>query len=571
MFKFITLTNGKITGAFYEADENQIEKIAGSKFDFKTLEDGTIVQKIAFVDENGDKIEIFKVPFKSDLDTWHKGINDNTFEESIENLPAKFLLRVGDFGTDDLITFSGSEITNITELIIKYSNGAWATITETVASGTTITGLWEVSGTDLVIGNDGTNYFTGQIASVLGYNSGSTLIFESVLTGQGDYEYDLVNNNHGTWSGTGDRYTYDLEGSTYAAQNGYSLWEHATEPSIQVPFDVNGDALILTPGTDIPTGYTKTRDVAGGSNWNMADVLVDMEAEAPVLQCNTTGIAYVDSNAAYGLILDCVIKKQNASHSVVAFIIDDLLAVGATDGYNLVLKTDESIQLRRKTNELFITEIDYVNSNQNYRILIWRNSVINEFITGGIGTFAAYIQGKTYVITSTNYLMPNLADMELIDVSGGSGANPVTDNMYTTSNYYYADFRLNDQISKIKINNKYISPYEFTVDSGAYSIIDNPANEIFNRLNTTRQTAISRASDHYDAAHPYQYHINEIADPRIYDTFFEAAFKDKIFGKVTLDGDDIIGWSEELNYGDQKVGDELLTVEEYCGIDSIYP
>jgi len=93
--------------------------------------------------------------------------------------------------------------------------------------------------------------------------------------------------------------------------------------------------------------------------------------------------------------------------------------------------------------------------------------------------------------------------------------------------------------------------------------------DIFDRSNTTRQTDLSRASDFYDAAHPYRYNVAEISDPRIYDTFFEALYKDKIFGKVELDGTDIIRYDEQLNYDTQKTGGGLISVEEYCGIRSL--
>jgi len=62
MFKFITLSNGKIVQALYEADEDQVAKITGSKYDFKELTDGNTTQKIAFVDADGNKVDIFKIP-----------------------------------------------------------------------------------------------------------------------------------------------------------------------------------------------------------------------------------------------------------------------------------------------------------------------------------------------------------------------------------------------------------------------------------------------------------------------------------------------------------------------------
>jgi hypothetical protein len=164
--------------------------------------------------------------------------------------------------------------------------------------------------------------------------------------------------------------------------------------------------------------------------------------------------------------------------------------------------------------------------------------------------------------------------MELVDVSGGSGTNPVTDNTYTTSNYLVVDNDAGDQVSKININGKYISPYDFTVSTGAYSIIDNPDNAIFNRSNATRQTAASRASLFYDVNHPFVGHITEYADPRIYNKsgaeFFTPSYRDRIFGKVKRDGTDIIRYDEQENYATQKVGGDLTNVTNYNKITDIY-
>ena len=42
-------------------------------------------------------------------------------------------------------------------------------------------------------------------------------------------------------------------------------------------------------------------------------------------------------------------------------------------------------------------------------------------------------------------------DYQLVDVSGGSGSNPVTDNTFTTSNFFVADLDTGDSIANIEI------------------------------------------------------------------------------------------------------------------------
>lgn len=577
------------------------------------------------------------VPFKDNFNTWHKTVSGVDFAESINNLPAKFLPRVADFnGTDDLINLSS--VINIGKIHTITINLQIRTATSTHAllgllgsstnflsynniirvnyfiNGASNTFVYQLLPTDkeLKIVRNGINVelfiddvskgaivlsapnnidftfsqigarnsglFTNGLISCIKVDSTDQTSFLMYPTGQGGFDYDLVSGTvYGTWSGTGTRFDYDSEGSTYPNTNGYSLWEHATSDPIQVPFDINGLPLSLTAGVDIPAGYTWTRDViAGNDKHNIYDSLVDMEYGS-LLQNDTAGIAYATQTDAYGLVLDVIVNKLGDTKTLnIDFISSFSDHVPNTNGYFIQLSSQEVLKIFKVTTAptadiLLETTSSYILINTDYRILIWRNETLNQFTTGAIGTFAVYIQGKNKPITTTEYLVPNTNEMELVNVSGGSGTNPVTDNTHTISNYLVTDLDAGDQASKIKVNGKYISPYDFTVSTGAYSIIDNPDNAIFNRTNATRQTATSRASLFYDANFPFRYHINEIADPRIYDTFFETAYQDRVFGKVLLDGTDIIRYDEQLNYDVQRTVGELPSVLSYCKISDIYP
>ncbi len=57
-FQYITLTNGEIVKAVYEAEESEAPETITISYDFKELTNGNISQKIAFVNENGNKIKL---------------------------------------------------------------------------------------------------------------------------------------------------------------------------------------------------------------------------------------------------------------------------------------------------------------------------------------------------------------------------------------------------------------------------------------------------------------------------------------------------------------------------------
>lgn len=56
---------------------------------------------------------------------------------------------------------------------------------------------------------------------------------------------------------------------------------------------------------------------------------------------------------------------------------------------------------------------------------------------------------------------------------------------------------------------------------------------ILDRSSETYQTAVSRVADDYDVSNPFRYHVDNIADPRIYSTFFEVGYAARFFSKIT--------------------------------------
>ncbi len=537
----------------------------------------SLLKRIGLLKQKG-LLAIQRPPFFSDLDTWHKGITDNDFAEKINNLPAKILPRIAAFnGIDDVFVSStpivligdcticcrmyANNLDSSIQYILRNSDtspssefigiflinnkiscyvGAvsdvlqsgvitnqWYDIIITSTSGVTqmyinnssvgskTHGVLTQSDDNLWVGanpaSGGQNYFQGMLADICFYNRVFTEqersdycnkiiplspIYYTPSKGQGDYEYDISgNNNHGTWSGTGIRYDFDLNGSRYANDNGYSLWQKAASDDIQPPFDVNGDALSLTPGVDIPTGYTKTRDIiAGGSKWNMADCLVDFDPDGDGAEKVINGGFDADSDWTKGAGWTISGGNANKTSGTTSYINQNILAVAG--------KTYEVI-------------IDISSVSGDIRIYMGGGAYAGYWTSAGIYTIQ-------YQCTHSGHL------------------------------YIWGSLSTVCSINNISV--KEVLP-----------------TSIFDRTNETRQTATSRASIYYDSDNSFRYQINEIADPRIYDTFFETDYKNRAFGKVRLSGSDLIRYDEQLNYATKKTGADLTKVQNYCKIQDIYP
>ena len=58
-FQFVALSTGQVVEGWYEADEDQQQKTTFNGFDFKSLTNGKIAKKIAFVNSSGQKVKLF--------------------------------------------------------------------------------------------------------------------------------------------------------------------------------------------------------------------------------------------------------------------------------------------------------------------------------------------------------------------------------------------------------------------------------------------------------------------------------------------------------------------------------
>ncbi|RMF59851.1 MAG: LamG domain-containing protein, partial [Bacteroidetes bacterium] len=104
--------------------------------------------------------------------------------------------------------------------------------------------------------------------------------------GIGSTLYDVSGNNlHATlynisepsfWANTQDVFHYNID-------KGFSLYTHATDPDLRVPYDLNGQPLSITP----PTGYTLASEHPAGDWHNGAETKIQMPAADANLAAGT--------------------------------------------------------------------------------------------------------------------------------------------------------------------------------------------------------------------------------------------------------------------------------------------
>jgi len=137
-----------------------------------------------------------------------------------------------------------------------------------------------------------------------------------------------------------------------------------------------------------------------------------------------------------------------------------------------------------------------------------------------------------------------------------------SDAVIVAAGYVLADY--GNYVSSESVLNMFPCLIDFDPDDGTDPLIDN-----LDRSNVTIATDLSRASAYYDVLNPYRWHINEIADPRIYTEFLNVGYAGKLYSKITtqLSGGNyyIKSLNEVLNFATDKLAEDQIKIMIYCG------
>ena len=163
--------------------------------------------------------------------------------------------------------------------------------------------------------------------------------------------------------------------------------------------------------------------------------------------------------------------------------------------------------------------------------------------------------GSSYLLNSGWALWQKAANPDIYVPSGGITTAPSTG--YTlTKNYEGSLTKINMAPCLIGFN-----------ETGSAAT----ALEIFDRSNTTRQTAASRASAYYDAtslATKSRYHISEIYSHEVFTTLFETDYQDTVFTSISKTGSDFSINAFRV-VKTQLTGKYLTQMKVECQIDGL--
>ena len=164
---------------------------------------------------------------------------------------------------------------------------------------------------------------------------------------------------------------------------------------------------------------------------------------AKVIECTTAGVLYQESLQAYGT-WEFALNKAATTTPYILFVADVIGIYSATnqDQYSIAVNGDELVALGKRPNagppsNLCTTATGYVSESTWYKFRVTRSYA---------GSFSVYILGGAFT------------SWTLVDVTGGSGTNPVTDTAITASKYCVLDLDAGDKVTDFKFYHGVLDP-----------------------------------------------------------------------------------------------------------------
>ena len=201
-------------------------------------------------------------------------------------------------------------------------------------------------------------------------------------------------------------------------------------------------------GNAVGDNYPLEWNLGGTGSYEVGEIATDVNSDLVAgdkyLECNTAGNKAIPSKTSYGTWEFSVYKGGGTLYWV--DFISYQITNAQPNSYGIVINASNSLRFSKDGASSFFTVNSYISNNTWYEIKVQRLQSEGTFpdlddTAYPANTFAVFIRGGSF------------SDWTLVDVTGGSGSNPVTDNTYTTSNYFVTDLDASDRIANIKIYN----------------------------------------------------------------------------------------------------------------------
>ena len=190
------------------------------------------------------------------------------------------------------------------------------------------------------------------------------------------------------------------------------------------------ESFIDTDTLDVPTGWTIDSGTWTTSELDTSPLPYYNEGDK-YLECTSTGAITIPSSQTAGTWEFSLYKTGDADNVDVSFLSE----VAGDSVYFIILQGDEQILFYKVIDGapsiLAYTSVSYVDLSTWYRIKVEKTFA---------GEFTFYVRGGSFGDAYT-----------LVDFSGGTGTNPITDTDYKGSSIFVVSLSTDNRFSNLKI------------------------------------------------------------------------------------------------------------------------
>lgn len=178
---------------------------------------------------------------------------------------------------------------------------------------------------------------------------------------------------------------------------------------------------------------------------------VERDTAAPtpierVVECQTAGTLYCPDQVAYGTWEIWWYKGSDSNEPQINLLSADTTTTGS--GYLLRLTSTEQVQLNRTGAAVLLrTDTSYIQHSVWYKLRVTRRTD---------GQFSVYLRGGTF------------AEWTLVDVTSGTGTNPVTDDTVTANTYMVIDADAGDRVGLVRRQLGTVNPVGWEASTGSW-------------------------------------------------------------------------------------------------------
>lgn len=202
-------------------------------------------------------------------------------------------------GVNAFVQFNYAGVANIASVEVHYFNGTtWVTVADIASAGTSVPGLWRITGPNFFLLADGANYFNNKVSELIcRSSSGDEIIHANFSETRSTKAFNRARHTRdgdGVYMNfTPNQFVYDDRAYPVAMVEGYDLWEYDFDLGtyIVVAYHTDGTPLLTDGDSWTDYSWVSSQAPASGTEFhNGAPSKLQLANNPDVLDADLDGV-----------------------------------------------------------------------------------------------------------------------------------------------------------------------------------------------------------------------------------------------------------------------------------------